>query len=579
MNILVLGNGFDIAHGFKTFYKNFLEAVEITNKLIDLDKAPRNELWSKYNKSNLPKSLCVMLDKIAETKTFETYELTSFHTFWKNNFWFKYFSTKPDGTWIDFERDIKEVCQYLENKIYNSGAIRKLNEKIEVNTEFSDYINFLMNYDKIDTFEKLIERLEEDLRHVTNSLDIYIGSYVNGEVCDILSPNVIKSEIDKVISFNYSHTFERLYDYYNNIEIDYVHGEAGYGRLREYSNLVLGYDESEDKIKDDMITTFAPFKKYYQRVLKGAGHQYALWIKEIQDDPTKKHNVYFFGHSMDVTDKDIIQALILNKNVKTTIYYYSKKDKIDKVKNTIKVLGYQKFSEYTNLGDIIFEQQADFQGKESTGDYECKMAIKYLINLPMLSQDEYKGLCKWFSKIQENPYQFHIKYYYLAIDILQKLHLEPEKVADLVNACNQYFGNEAYSYEEFLEDYAIFNGTDADFNNDELHNLINTLYAKQVKNNGWYRTFLESINYDGRRLRAIYMGNENLIIDKVNLKIAVDCFLDFFDSSITNIQLYDDMVKFLKLIEEVKVQEVLAEYEKEQGIIKNRINTLTMKYH
>ena len=36
----------------------------------------------------------------------------------------------------------------------------------------------------------------------------------------------------------------------------------------------------------------------------------------------KRHYLYFFGHSLDVMDKDILRDLILNDNVYKTIYYH-----------------------------------------------------------------------------------------------------------------------------------------------------------------------------------------------------------------------------------------------------------------
>ena len=52
-----------------------------------------------------------------------------------------------------------------------------------------------------------------------------------------------------------------------------------------------------------------------------------------------KHNLYIFGHSLDVTDKDILRLLILNDNVKTTIFYPDKKELGKKIANLVKVIG------------------------------------------------------------------------------------------------------------------------------------------------------------------------------------------------------------------------------------------------
>ena len=38
MNILVIGNGFDLAHGFPTTYKNFLEFTDVFKRYIPICK-------------------------------------------------------------------------------------------------------------------------------------------------------------------------------------------------------------------------------------------------------------------------------------------------------------------------------------------------------------------------------------------------------------------------------------------------------------------------------------------------------------------------------------------------------------
>jgi hypothetical protein len=66
-------------------------------------------------------------------------------------------------------------------------------------------------------------------------------------------------------------------------------------------------------------------------------------IKTLQDKKIK-HHVFFFGHSLDITDKDVIRDLILHDTVHTTIYYYAKnkddkQDLFTKISNLVKIIG------------------------------------------------------------------------------------------------------------------------------------------------------------------------------------------------------------------------------------------------
>jgi hypothetical protein len=134
--------------------------------------------------------------------------------------------------------------------------------------------------------------------------------------------------------------------------------------------MVLGIDEYLPKDRKDKETYFIGFKKYYQRILKSTGCDYVDWIDSIKEAyeeacykaascsgkmgnnsrkarPTDFHcssNLYIFGHSLDITDGDILRALICNDNVNTKIFYYREKvdDKrtLEKIiSNLVKVIG------------------------------------------------------------------------------------------------------------------------------------------------------------------------------------------------------------------------------------------------
>ena len=92
---------------------------------------------------------------------------------------------------------------------------------------------------------------------------------------------------------------------------------------------MLGIDEylKGDAMNQD--NEFVQFKKFYQRIFKGTGCHYVDWLGSINniDRPKQgnstQHNIYFYGHSLDVTDKDIIYKLIMADRFKSTIFYHS----------------------------------------------------------------------------------------------------------------------------------------------------------------------------------------------------------------------------------------------------------------
>ncbi|MGO5444424.1 hypothetical protein ACTQXY_13060 [Faecalimonas sp. LCP19S3_D12] len=122
--------------------------------------------------------------------------------------------------------------------------------------------------------------------------------------------------------------------------------------------MVLGIDEYLDDDVKDKELEFLTFKKFYQRIYKSTGNAHLAWVEEIKEgyaDYLRKerdlaasecpqHTLYIFGHSLDVTDKDILKLFICNDNVQTKIFYY-RKNKDDKkimgnlIKNLILIMG------------------------------------------------------------------------------------------------------------------------------------------------------------------------------------------------------------------------------------------------
>ena len=213
------------------------------------------------------------------------------------------------------------------------------------------------------TYKKLITKLENDLDRLIRALEVYLAEYV-GDITKNkkdMGSSSFNYNPDHVLSFNYSDTFEWIYGKGKKIEYDYIHGKADINNTTESNNMVLGIDEYLEPERVDKEIDFIAFKKYYQRIYKGTGCKYRDWFYEIQESAkstetklrpaypiqiplikfsnNEKHKLFIFGHSLDVTDKDILRDLILNDNVYTEIYCVDKKDLKRKISNLVKVIG------------------------------------------------------------------------------------------------------------------------------------------------------------------------------------------------------------------------------------------------
>ena len=98
-------------------------------------------------------------------------------------------------------------------------------------------------------------------------------------------------------------------------------------------NIVLGYDDSDGGLDD------LEFKKYYQRLIYSTDRiNYGFSIEEDEYGGYHSPDIYFYGHSLDVSDIDILKGLF-SKGGRIFIYCKDESDRNDKIKNVIKILG------------------------------------------------------------------------------------------------------------------------------------------------------------------------------------------------------------------------------------------------
>ena len=298
----------------------------------------------------------------------------------KDNIWIEYFlqcNMYQKGNWIDFESEVSKVIQSLDDDMHEKRIecqIDKLSNEYLSETFLYKGFEALFRDENGErggkqsiSFEELKNRLYEELNNLIRALEIYLCEYVEKIDINEKSSDIDKSEIDFILSFNYTHIFSKLYNVSSQSKqevvdpFDYLHGEAKIDNTIETNNMVLGIDEYLSKERRNKETEFIAFKKFYQRIYKQTGSEYKRWIEIIKnqmqeiDDKIKKqypiqipynkipnkcrNQLFIFGHSLDITDKDVLKEMILNDNVYTTIYYPDKKELGRKIANLVKVIG------------------------------------------------------------------------------------------------------------------------------------------------------------------------------------------------------------------------------------------------
>ncbi len=360
MNILVIGNGFDLAHGLPTKYGDFLEFVKVIRQDIKNGEALKDGKLNSFFGSKQCKELL------------------------NDNIWVDYFlqcDMYQKENWIDFECEISNVIQSIDRDMHKNHE-SKLEDEAQCIT--NDFLNERY-YDSQKTYRELRDVLLNDLNRLTRALELYLCAFIsnitNKEILPL--PDIKNIHFDKILSFNYTDTYKKIYDPKELAEYDYIHGKAERKHSSDTNNMVLGINEYLSKKRKNREVEFIAFKKFYQRIYKETGCKYKEWVDDIRSDMpiknlkfayvdeggskvyqsenSKYHNLYIFGHSLDITDKDILRDLILNKDVYTTIFYFNKDDFGAKIANLVKVIGQDELIKRTggSTKTIEFKQQQD----------------------------------------------------------------------------------------------------------------------------------------------------------------------------------------------------------------------------
>ena len=369
MQILLLGNGFDLEHDLPTQYKSFLEfsnLLSFTNN------------WDYYNASPTCKSDSSSLNEYILSLQSDNEKGIYFelHECILDNYWINYFQSNNNDqkTWIDFESEISQVIKQLDEakKHSNDHLIRNRTSATplpDYPTKFIralklSYVNTNCFATEIVFFDRIKTRLLDDLNKLIRALEIYLCDYVEKLPVSFYNPDVFELTPHKILSFNYTNTYNQNYAIHNpDIEYEFIHGKADIQASRFSSNLVLGIDEYLEGNAKNNNTDFIQFKKFFQRIHKKTGSRYKDWLEEINASSTPnspEHHLYVFGHSLDVTDKDIIQDFLLNDKITTTIFYYDDATYAKIIENLVKVITADELIArvYGHKKNIIFRHQS-----------------------------------------------------------------------------------------------------------------------------------------------------------------------------------------------------------------------------
>ena len=320
---------------------------------------------------------------------------------YRNNLYIQYINENKSTlgeNWSNLEIMISQLAEAIDFFRLNSDKLYHKNGNLY--PEYVDRFHKMMNEEDNSTskifigtiFFKLYDRYgwfrlerglaisdlnNEFIRHLellTELLEIYLSyrDFIDFEVVPIIPSVTVLDVIDgiskaSVISFNYTHTPNRLY----KISLEkthFIHGEIDLERRKHKINtMVFGIEDKETEINSNLI----PYQKFYQRVVKETGNAYERFFDQEYDIskgiPRIVKNIIIFGHSVDPLDKEIFEKcfkLVNNKCYQSRFIftYFNETAKRSIIKNLAIILGKDELVELTGQKRVVFVQSQDVDG-------------------------------------------------------------------------------------------------------------------------------------------------------------------------------------------------------------------------
>lgn len=340
--LVIIGNGFDMAHGLKTSYMDFI-----------------NWYWDQRANSLLTNHTDTSEDCLCSLVIKNKEGLNSWHLFsFQNSFFFKdiYHKERYSGFeiiqeiqkhpevfsvkycplfenilqsietkgWVDIEND---YYQTLKNNIDSPRCDYNV---IELNKQLSFLQNKLVEYLKTIETSELKNDLKVEIVENFNPADfstegkkralrsIGLENYELAELSNKpYKQQKLQPKRTMLLSFNYTGT-AKMYDG-NNIELNFIHGD-----LEHPENIIFGYGDELDK--------------NYQDILDKNNNEFLRNVKSVKYLETRHYHellefllsapfqVLIMGHSCGNSDRTLLNTVFEHENCVSIKPFYHKWD-------------------------------------------------------------------------------------------------------------------------------------------------------------------------------------------------------------------------------------------------------------
>ncbi len=329
MNRLILiGNGFDLAHGMKTSYYDFIcdyirKVCQIANTEIEYENElmyVKKEITYYHEKIDDNRNIKALfylqkpmlpghidfVNQIYRESTNGLGVRKPFVINFKNNFIEKIFTQCHESKWVDIENEFYEELKKIL-KLNDSQKHREINK---LNSVFKSLISELNTY----------MHLQHTNRYEEKYLKIFEGDILKN---DLSIPIIDKDEPPEnllLLNFNYTNILSR-YLKTPRFVANYIHGQTN----NENNPIIFGFGDEIDldykKIEDEKEKGFLDYMKSFGYFKTSNYHDLIRFIS------SNMYQVYLLGHSCGLSDRTMLNMIFEHDNCRSIkIFYYGTKD-------------------------------------------------------------------------------------------------------------------------------------------------------------------------------------------------------------------------------------------------------------
>jgi hypothetical protein len=346
--LIIVGNGFDLAHKLPTKYSDF-----ITNYWSNINDSAHSDDFLNFNKKgydfNRCKSLNDILEHLRDSGDFKNpiidganfiYFGSEVFINYTNSFFEKLCNKFQKTNWVDIEMEYYNLLRNIFTADLNEDEDVIFDQVVKLNMDFSQLKDRFNKYLNDNVLTKVPEKSYPKLSDILKPIKIYDETSLEKflEEFPAKTVNEIKKEASRtvindhsiyklnktlVLNFNYTKTIENYSSDLSTFEIVYIHGQAH----NKINPINFGFGDEMDR---DYQFIENKNKNEYLKFMKSFAYSnnsgYRKLLNFIEQD---KFQVHILGHSCGLSDRTLLNTIFEHEFCRSIKVFYHKYKKHD----------------------------------------------------------------------------------------------------------------------------------------------------------------------------------------------------------------------------------------------------------